>query len=31
MGDDLWIGTGHGLARGMGNGYYDGLKSVQKK
>ncbi|UCH61998.1 MAG: regulator [Fidelibacterota bacterium] len=26
MGDDVWIGTGHGLARGIGNGYYDGLR-----
>ena len=25
MGDDLWIGTGHGLARGFGKGYYPGL------
>jgi ligand-binding sensor domain-containing protein len=26
VGDDLWIGTGHGLARGVGRGYYDGLR-----
>jgi hypothetical protein len=26
MGDDIWIGTGHGLARGKGTGYYPGLK-----
>jgi ligand-binding sensor domain-containing protein len=26
VGDDVWIGTGHGLARGIGSGYYDGLK-----
>jgi ligand-binding sensor domain-containing protein len=26
VGDDVWIGTGHGLARGVGSGYYDGLK-----
>ncbi|MCP4693930.1 MAG: regulator, partial [Desulfobacterales bacterium] len=26
QGDDLWIGTGHGLARGVGKGYYPGLK-----
>ncbi len=26
MGDDLWIGTGHGLARGVGAGYFAGLK-----
>jgi ligand-binding sensor domain-containing protein len=26
MGDDVWIGTGHGLARGIGRGYYPGLK-----
>lgn len=29
MGDDVWIGTGHGLARGVGKGYYDGLKPIQ--
>ena len=28
MGDDVWVGTGHGLARGIGNGYYAGLKSA---
>lgn len=26
MGDDIWIGTGHGLARGIGSGYYPGLR-----
>jgi hypothetical protein len=26
MGDDIWIGTGHGLARGIGRGYYAGLR-----
>jgi len=26
QGDDLWIGTGHGLARGVGKGFYHGLK-----
>jgi len=26
MGDDIWIGTGHGLARGKGTGYYPGVK-----
>jgi hypothetical protein len=26
MGDDIWIGTGHGLARGKGEGYYPGLR-----
>jgi len=26
VGDDIWVGTGHGLARGIGNGYYDGIK-----
>ena len=25
QGDDVWIGTGHGLARGIGTGFYDGL------
>jgi ligand-binding sensor domain-containing protein len=25
QGDDVWIGTGHGLARGIGNGYFGGL------
>jgi ligand-binding sensor domain-containing protein len=29
MGDDIWIGTGHGLARGLGRGYYSGLKKSQ--
>ena len=26
MGDDIWIGTGHGLARGIGTNYYPGLQ-----
>jgi ligand-binding sensor domain-containing protein len=26
IGDDLWIGTGHGLAHGIGKGYYEGLR-----
>jgi ligand-binding sensor domain-containing protein len=26
IGDDVWIGTGHGLARGIGKGYYEGLR-----
>ncbi len=25
QGNDVWIGTGHGLARGVGDGYHDGL------
>jgi ligand-binding sensor domain-containing protein len=25
QGDDLWIGTGHGLARGVGHNFYPGL------
>ena len=28
QGDDLWIGTGHGLARGVGKGYYEGLSNT---
>ena len=31
MGNDIWIGTGHGLARGIGKGYYPGLKTFQDK
>ncbi len=31
MGNDIWIGTGHGLARGIGKGYYPGLKISQDK
>ncbi len=27
QGDDVWIGTGHGIARGYGNGYWEGLKT----
>ncbi len=30
QGDDLWIGTGHGLARGIGKDYYPGLKTNKK-
>jgi hypothetical protein len=26
MGDDVWVGTGHGLARGIGSGYYEGIR-----
>jgi hypothetical protein len=26
MGDDIWIGTGHGLARGIGRGFYEGIR-----
>jgi ligand-binding sensor domain-containing protein len=26
MGNDLWIGTGHGLARGIGKDYFPGLR-----
>ena len=26
QGDDVWIGTGHGLARGVGRGFYPGLR-----
>ena len=26
MGDDIWIGTGHGLAHGKGKGYFPGTK-----
>ncbi len=28
MGNDLWIGTGHGLARGIGKGYYPGIRDA---
>lgn len=31
QGDDLWIGTGHGLARGKGIGFFPGLKPVKKE
>lgn len=31
MGDDIWIGTGHGLARGIGAGFYPGLKPIRAK
>jgi ligand-binding sensor domain-containing protein len=26
MGKDVWIGTGHGLAHGIGQGYYEGIR-----
>jgi hypothetical protein len=26
MGTDVWIGTGHGLAHGIGTGYYEGIR-----
>ena len=26
VGNDVWIGTGHGLARGIGRGYYEGIR-----
>jgi ligand-binding sensor domain-containing protein len=29
QGDDLWIGTGHGLARGIGKDYYPGLRPLE--
>lgn len=29
QGDDVWFGTGHGLARGIGKGFYPGLKKNQ--
>jgi hypothetical protein len=31
MGEDIWIGTGHGLARGIGKDYYPGLRTSQDK
>lgn len=31
MGDDVWIGTGHGLARGIGKDYYAGLRSADQE
>jgi hypothetical protein len=27
QGDDVWIGTGHGLARGVGKGFFEGVSS----
>jgi ligand-binding sensor domain-containing protein len=27
QGDDVWIGTGHGLARGVGDGFFEGISS----
>jgi len=29
QGGDIWIGTGHGLARGIGTGYWDGLRKTE--
>ena len=29
QGDDLWIGTGHGLARGVGKGFFKGLSETE--
>jgi len=29
QGNDIWIGTGHGLARGIGTGYWDGLQTAE--
>jgi ligand-binding sensor domain-containing protein len=29
QGDDLWIGTGHGLARGVGKGFFEGLSKAE--
>ena len=26
VGEDVWIGTGHGLARGIGTGYHEGIR-----
>jgi hypothetical protein len=26
LGDDVWVGTGHGLARGVGTDFYEGLR-----
>ena len=31
QGNDVWIGTGHGLARGIGKGYWSGLVSSKPK
>ena len=28
QGDDVWIGTGHGLARGVGKGFFEGLSKT---
>jgi ligand-binding sensor domain-containing protein len=28
--DDVWIGTGHGLARGVGKGFFDGLSKAEE-
>jgi len=29
MDDDIWIGTGHGLARGIGKDYFEGIRQNQ--
>jgi ligand-binding sensor domain-containing protein len=29
QGDDVWIGTGHGLARGVGKGFFEGLSKAE--
>ncbi|HKJ67972.1 MAG TPA: hypothetical protein VKA68_08440, partial [bacterium] len=29
QGDDVWIGTGHGVAHGIGKGFWSGLKSSE--
>lgn len=29
QGKDIWVGTGHGLARGIGNGFYAGLRAPE--
>ena len=29
QGDDVWIGTGHGLARGVGSGFFEGLSKPE--
>lgn len=26
IGEDMWLGTGHGLARGIGRGFYEGVR-----
>lgn len=31
QGDDIWIGTGHGLARGIGKGYWPGLREEKNR
>jgi ligand-binding sensor domain-containing protein len=29
--DDVWIGTGHGLARGIGKGFFEGLSRAEER